>query len=417
MKTSLRLGFTPVVSVVLFFVLVLGLFAGLLVLRNEVKLSSQASETQEIPVSASVADRKVGLVHKSKVLFITLNPTDNGKNIANEYFSWHWGGKSLKDIEAKVPRINVSYYNKLSDGRINFEVVKTLKIKTSPKYTNGYTYTVADYSHCVNGGLLSNGLSCEDQKYLFDHNAFLTDNNICSIVNTEHIDEVWLLSSPFITTWEAWMVGPTEGYGPNGGTYVDSRCQKHFVVMSLVYDQISPMGHTFGHRIESTMNYLSVNWIAEERKSYIEDFMNLDRYATTYGVQGNSYPGPGCGNAHFPLNGLSHYDYGENIKRDFNCRDWNNFPDFKGRTASFGCKEWGCGDFQWNAYWQAAMPHSGGKASIDLIDGRKIDLKRDWWFYILYPDNAIAFYQSSQPLTKTIQEPGKLFKTVVEHTH
>lgn len=416
MTRRLRFGFTAIASVFLFFVLAAGLFLGLLALRSGVSFRSKASGiSEETPVQASVEDLKAGVVHSPKVLFITLNPSDSGKNIAKEYFSWLWNSKTLAQVNAEVPIINAKYYRKLTSGRVVFNVVKTINIKTSPKYTNGYTYTVADYDHCVHGGMLANGLTCEQQKFLFDHNAFIKDNKICSIVNQESIDEVWLLAAPFIATWEAWMVGPNEGYGPNGGVYVDPKCQKHFVVMGLAYNKLSPMGHVFGHRIEATLNYLSTNWTSEDRKKFIGDFVNGERYSFSYtGGLGDPYPGPGCGNAHFPLNGLAHYDYSEMLTRDFDCPDWNSFPNFSGATASMECTAWGCSDEGWNAKWQAAMPHASGKTEVNLIDGRKQTIKRDWWFYVLYPENVIAFVKKSAPTGAISEGPGKPFKTVIE---
>lgn len=416
MTYRFRFGFAAVASVGLFFLLAAGLFLGLLALRNGVGFYSKASGVNEDPpVQASVEDLKAGVVHSPRVLFITLNPSDSGKNIAEEYFSGWWNGQTLAQVNTKAPIINIKYYRKLTSGRVAFNVVKTINIKTSPKYTNGYTYTVADYDHCVHGGTLTNGLTCEQQKFLFDHNAFIKDNKICSIVNQEAIDEVWLLSVPFIGTWEAWMVGPDLGFGPNGGVYVEPKCHKHFVVMSLVYNKLSPMGHIFGHRIEATLNYLSTNWTSDDRKKYIENFVNGERYSYPYtGGPGDSYPAPGCGNAHFPLNGLQHYDYGQTSGRDFDCPDWNSFPNFSGTTVSMDCTAWGCSDEGWNAKWQAAMPHKAGKTDVNLIDGRKQVIKKDWWFYLLYPDNAITFVKNSTPKGTVSERPGKPFKTVVE---
>lgn len=415
MKIYLRFGFAPVASLLIFLGLVLGLFAGIWVLRQGVTLSTRASLETERPVIASVEDFKAGVVHNQKVLYLILNPSDNGKDIASEYFSWMWNGKNLAEINDYNAQINTEYYKKLSKGRVNFEVVKTINITTSPKYANGYTFTVADYDHCVHGGNLSNGWSCEGQKSEFDHKAFLNDNNICQIVNDNNIDEIWLLSSPFITTWEAWMVGPTYGFGPNGGTYVDKKCKKHIVVMSAVYNKITPMGHIYGHRIEATLTYLSTYWKKVERTKYIENFMNLKRYSTApYGTPGPVYKGPGCGNAHVPLNGLEQYDYDQDTYREFNCADWNKLTKSEESTAKINCQTWGCSDIGWNAYWQEAMPHRSGELMVTLTDGRKVPVKRDWWVYVLNPKMTIDFVKKSIPKTKTAEAPGEAFKFVAE---
>lgn len=411
----LRSGFAPLISLMFFAALVASVFGVLMILRQKVTLSSQASEGQGASTISELADERAGVVHKQKVLYMILNPVDGGKDIASEYYSWLWSGKSLAEVNQYNAQINTEYYKKLSKGRVNFEVVKTVEITTSPKYTNGYTFTVADYEHCVNGGLLVNGYTCESQKFQFDHNAFLQDNNVCQIANDNDIDEIWLLSSPFITTWEAWMIGPTYGFEPNGGMYVDKKCKKHLIVMSAVYNKIEPMGHIYGHRIEATLSYLSTYWKKAERIKYIENFMNLKRYSTApYGTPGPVYDGPGCGNAHVPLNGLEQYDYTKTTYRRFDCMDWNNLPDFKSVTKKINCEEWGCSDIGWNAYWQGAMPHRSGELMVKLTDGRKIAVKRDWWVYVLSPRAAINFVKKSMPTTKVSETPAEAFKFIAE---
>ncbi len=333
-------------------------------------------------------------VYTPKVLMVVLNPKDATGNLAERYFKWVWGGRTLPQFESYIIEFNANAFTLFSQGRIDYQFVKTLRVETSPKYTNGFQFTVDNYQNCINSQRLPNGLTCEEQKAFFDHDAFVADNNLCLEANQTNADEIWLLTSPYLTRWESWMLGPDYSFWPNGGDYVNAVCNRHLIVDGPSYASNDTFLHPFGHRVEATLRFITDIWSETDRKKYVEDFANLTRYSLP--PANTTWPTPGCGNAHFPLNALNHYDYFNQTNRDFNCSDWNNISSFSGTTESFNCQAWGCTGSGWQMVWLGGIPRLDGQFDVALRSGKTVSFRKDWWYYLLYPDNAIKFVRDNK---------------------
>lgn len=332
-----------------------------------------------------------------RVLFVQLNPSDGSRDLFTTYYSWQWSGHSFADVVDTTLQNTINVMKELSGGMINYRVVGRLQINNFPRFTDGFQFTIDNYKPCTNGGMLPNGKSCGDEKWLFDNVDFVRSNNICQVAGSLNADEIWLVNPPFIQQWESWMIGPsgTDGFSPNGEYYPIEGCQKHYIVQGMGPSLISVFLHMYGHRVEATMAYLTGFWDQSERQKYWENFANVSRYVMPYNQPGPQYQGPGCGNAHFPLNGIQHYDYWNQTYRDFNCPDWKNFPNFKGEVEHINCTAWGCNDDNltsgWGKHWLGSLPRGDGEAQIRLANGKMVNFKRNWWYYLLYPENAIQF--------------------------
>lgn len=376
--------------------LAFGLMATVLVLRNQSNFINKAAEPDE--------EMAKGPVHNLKVLYIVLNPFEGTRNLAETYYSNRWRGLNHTQFENEIGNLNINYFKSLSKNKVNYQVARRIDINTFPAYTNGSPYTIDNYVNCINRVPLPNGNSCEIQKGMFDHEKFIAENRICEQASEVGADEIWLLTSPYITTWEAWMIGPTPGFSPNGGVYVTPACTKHYIIMNPVYDQYDSIGHIFGHRTEAVLREISTYWKAKPKQDYIENFLNRARYSYSYVEPVPEFKGPGCGNAHFPLNGRIPYDYSNKTKKRFNCVDWQNIPNFTGAVEKINCTAWGCQNSPWNAYWLGSLPNKSKTMDVRLKDGRVTKLARDWWKYILYPDATINFVNSTKPSTSAILE-------------
>jgi hypothetical protein len=190
------------------------------------------------------------------------------------------------------------------------------------------------------------------------------------------------------------MIGPTPGFNVNGGSYVTTACDRHYVVMNPTYERLDTVMHNYGHRLEQTMGYLSERWSAADRKQHWQDFSAIARYQ----VPGAPYNMVSCGNAHFAPNSQSAYDYGNQTQVSTSCPDWGNFPNYSGATTQVSCTDWGCNDNGWNEYWMAAVPRSDGDAQLSDVNAKPFQFPRDWWSLALYPDKAIAFRQMLEAL-------------------
>ena len=334
-----------------------------------------------------------------RVLFVKLSPVEGGEDMIKHFFGWQFPGKTTDQGLNLGINANINAFKRLSNNRINYEVVKKLDIATFPKYTNGYVYDFAKYTKCTNG--TDTAGECERQKYYFDHIDWAKSNNICQLARDNNIDEIWMASPPFIATWENFMIGPKEGFNVNGGVYVLPECDKNYVVMSSGWTTDS-FAHIYGHRVESTMNYMTQNWKSEDKISYWEKFAAVSLYSQPYGGGTTVPPREAyCGNSHFPHNATGHYDTANKTYADSICGDWKNIPNFTGQKVSINCERWGCSDSGiggWGEYWMGSIPREQGGISLISKKGINFVMKNNWWYYLLYPENAIIFVKETTGL-------------------
>lgn len=321
-----------------------------------------------------------------RVLVIGFNPVENGISYADTYFRTNMNGRTAAQVEDDTFEYLRSKFSQLSNNRIRFTIAKKIQITSSVPYPDGYTFTLDSYKKCVWGSAEFDATGCESRKWQFNYSAWLSSNQICKQLQDYNADEVWMLSLPYIMAYENFMIGPTSGFFINGPGYVDTSCTKHYAVVNGTYDRSDLPFHNFGHRIESTMVYLTSKWSAADKQKYWSAFSGFDQYSSQNPTK------PVCGNGHFPFNTTVGYDYGNTSVKENTCADWNNFPQLRNTTTSGNCSLWGCTDPGWQAYWFAALPHSTGDATLTSNTGNSFTFSRNWWEYILDPDAAIRKY-------------------------
>jgi hypothetical protein len=273
---------------------------------------------------------------------------------------------------------------------VSYQLADTLFIDTFPPNTNGYQFTLDSFEPCTKGnGNLSNGNSCEEQKWLVDHDQWLIDHAICQRAASVDADEIWLFSAPFVMTWESFMIGPSMLFGPNGGQYVSEACARHYIVQDCYGPgETTPSLHCYGHRVEATMHYITSSWRADDHDRYWESFAIVSQYNISYDSNSGEYPGKACGNAHWAATSSSHYDYSNTKFKDFNCPDWQNFPHFEGKTVHINCEAWGCSDSGWGQYWLGSLPNRAGSFQMTSALGKEFVIDRNWWKYLVSPGEA-----------------------------
>jgi len=190
-----------------------------------------------------------------------------------------------------------------------------------------------------------------------NYQQMLDENNVCNMINSGQIDEVWFFGFGNGGFWEANMTG--KGAFWTNGPLVNSTvpCNKATHVMGFNYELTSDYAlHSFGHRIEGVMD-----------KYDPSDFNQF----TIYNSAGNS----SCGKVHFPPNGKKDYDYSDKDYITSDCISWN--PAHTGVKTRINCSEWGCDQLGFMMWWMQNIP--GDSSGLVSINGGTIP---NWWYYI-----------------------------------
>lgn len=324
-----------------------------------------------------------------RVLAIGFNPAGGGTTAADKYFAYSMHYKPADQFEDETFAAMKQSFAQLSGNEILFTIVKKIHITNFPPYPDGFSYTMDTYKNCIWGTPGFTLTACETRKWQFDYVSWLKNNNICQQLKDANADEIWMLSLPYVMTYEIFMFGPTSGFNINGGAYVDSACNKHYAVINGTYDRGDLLMHDFAHRVEATMRYVAAWWKPSDFRNYVENFINLNAYSNITPTH------PVCGNGHYPFNTMQAYDMANTSTKQNSCSDWKNFPAFQGTTSMANCNAWGCTDAGWQAYWFAAIPRSSGTATIISQTGKSVQFPKNWWKFILSLDEAIRLRQAS----------------------
>lgn len=328
-------------------------------------------------------------VHIPRVLFIGFDPTDSsGVSLADTYFSNAFEGKTAKEFEPIFAQRTKDAFKELSEGRINYNIVGHMRITNFPVYPDGFTFDVENYKSCVYGSPDFDATTCDNRKWTFPYENWLTEHNICEEINRLNVDELWILSNPYVAAYESFMVGPEEGFDVNGPSFTVPACKKQVIAVNGIYERPEPFLHSYGHRIEAVMKYVMTNWTDTDKEKYWERFAALSASTRSSGE-------PYCGNTHYPFNAEVDYEYEKTTLQENSCRDFVNFPDYTNEIRIETCEVFGCSDFGWQKFWFSNIPHSEGAFEMTSSLGKTFTMKKDWWNYILYPENAIDFVNRS----------------------
>jgi hypothetical protein len=336
-------------------------------------------------VAFRVEDDTQDNYHTVRVMTIGYNPVEGTQNLATRYFSGSWQGRTVTQQENYIFNRAINNLYTITNSKVNYKRVKHLNISDFPTYSNGLSsYTMNSYAKCISGTAQTDLAYCDARKYAFDYVAWAQRYGICSLINQNNIDEIWMLSSPYILTWENFMVGPTNGFGVNGSSFLTSGCKRHVVVNNPVYDRPDTVLHNYAHRVEATLDRLSRYWTGAEHQKYINAFMTLQQY------DGTAVSAARCGNGHFPGNTNVDYKYNSATNATIKCKDFINFPNYTGASEVINCNAWGCDDEGWQKYWLKYLPNNNSRVAVNTFTLAGTEqVYRDWWKYILFPDILI----------------------------
>lgn len=325
-----------------------------------------------------------------RIMTIGFNPVFGDTTLADEYF-FKGSTKTAASVEEATWANIKQDYEYFTNGLYDIQIAHQLQIKDNYIYPDGFNFTLESFAECVWGRPGFDPVKCDQIKSKFDYVKWAQDYQICQLVDQYQIDEIWMLSIPYITAWENFMIGPSYGFAVNGGAYAVPGCSKQVIVLNPVYNAPHNALHNLGHRIEWTFKHVSDGWKVEDRQFYIEDY--LQQFTTYAGVN----PGkPYCGNAHYTSNSMKAYEMNNPSVAPNNCADWSNLPNPTGEFVEIDCQAWGCDDRSWQKYWMSRMPHKQESVTLTARVGKQFELPLNYWSFLLYPDEAIKLYHSSR---------------------
>lgn len=246
---------------------------------------------------------------------------------------------------------------------------------------------------------LSNGMG--------DYAAIFAKHNICSLLDSGQIDEVWIWAGngngadkPHLLEWT------TSGPGWTGNT---PDCGKIITTLTYNYTREADVAlESFHHRLEGLFmhdtpcDFSTAFWPWEGQRVWPVQCAGLlsDRFGfVARPFSGNDYIG-GCGDAHAPPNILDNqaYNYSSPTSVRSICPDWSQ--DGSGRVSTLSCQEWGCTHWGYHVWWMQNLPGLN-----NTNRDRYGQLHNNWWTYLFYPPGASPTPIASPTATSTIT-PG-----------
>ncbi len=262
---------------------------------------------------------------------------------------------SLADMRKKVDLLNKQVAQTL-------EIGSTYHPEQDAAASCSLDYEIIDDVEYLEA--LPPGKSPPDNPAVFfaDYNAILNRENICNLVSTQGVKQVWLWGYHHgtIVPAESNMAGP-HGDISNSYRFPDDMpiCGSTYVLFNYNYDRgAAEAVEDHGHQLEAIFSDLDSTLFS----------LYTDPHSLTAG-QRNS-----CGNVHYPPNGASDYDWHNATVVSSDCDSWT--PLHTGPVTQVSCSNWTCNDdggLSYKAWWMTHMP---GKGNTLTHQGNAV---RNWW--------------------------------------
>jgi hypothetical protein len=180
---------------------------------------------------------------------------------------------------------------------------------------------------------------------------------------------------------------------------------KTVLVMGWNYERgLAEAIHSYGHWIENALALTVGRGFWDGCPGHNGVASDFDHFTCIHKDITSSTPVSvaGCGNVHFPPNGLSDYNYNNPTLVPGACDSWFNYP-FSDKTINnTSCTAWNCtGDTQLSylKWWMSHLPRSQGLNTKGNLN--------NWWKYIADFDRAII-EAKLVPLPGDLNGDGKI---------
>ncbi len=329
-------------------------------------------QTETLPLSGSAAVQVLPDFQSPnapsktvKVALVLQNPvTGNGQRL-HQRFNWI-------NPMFLVSQLKEEFYT-ASDGVINFTMVDTLDDPFLFTRYYGEFITldslVAYYSQ-PGWPKLVNALNAGQLQ--FDYNALIDFYDLCTRRDNGEIDEVWVYAHPYASMYESRLAGQN-AFWWNSPPLTGTSCIKLLSIMGFNYERGVPEAmESMGHRAESAL------WAAFGRWNVHHPDPNAWEIYTTIDKE---IPGKGhVGNIHYPVNGLSDYDFSNTRYVITYADNWKRYPYLLDQTRTVNCLEWNCGHLGYMRWWYAHLPRFTGVSDSTL---------NNWWMYFIDYEAAV----------------------------
>jgi hypothetical protein len=301
-------------------------------------------------------------------------PIDNGKD-EPEPLSRVMGWEDPSDLAAQYRRA----LEAVTNGRLRYDVVKTVIVEEFPEKVDQFKYTEAPYRQCLASADSCHGEDAADYPFILDAQG------LCENVNNGVIDEVWLFGGPYFGFPLLQRVGPLTATSP--WSTLGTSCRRVTDVFGFSYERgLDAMLGGLQGQVEIILEQIYGDWDADRTDTAYHRFESVDLLSSGYSVSG-------CGGHGYAPNSAQEgkYDSADNVLSD--CDEFYAYPmapDPDAVPDSINCEAWGCTGIGHYRYWLRHLPAAKGTAA----DGRLAD----WWRYLLRPDDL---------LTMTAQAAGK----------
>lgn len=301
------------------------------------------------------------------VYVIVYDPVLSNGQYLSDYLGWN--------DHAVLTQGTIEFFRQVTGGRLQYHIAYTTIITDGwPAKIDGFRYTEAEYLAVINGQRTPHYPDTVDYNAIVNSTAL----DICGKANRGEIDEVWIYNGPYFGFYESTLVGP-EAYWYNSPPVAGPHnCQRLIPIMGPSPERgLDCAIHNFGHRMEATMTKVYGSW---QQNSTAH---NWERFALVKALSPN-YSYSGCGNIHYPPNGVSDYDYRRSSSTPSNCDDFFNYPNLgdPATTATpVNCSVWNCDELGYLSYWFRHIPAASGCGP----DGKA----NNWWRYFVDPALAL----------------------------
>lgn len=312
--------------------------------------------------------------HLLVVVFEPRNPS-NGKLLWEDY---------AYNDPASLTQQALAWWDRVSAGKLHYEVVETQHLEEIPVKSDGFTYDYSSWSAVIQDPTTSH------QPDISDYEAIIAETDLCTKVNAGLVDELWMFGAPYFGFAESALAGPGT-FGYNGPGFSQNACAKLVPIMGFNYERGLPeLLHDFGHRAEATMAQVFRSW-QENQMSH-----DWDRFALV-AAQSPSFGVSGCGSIHYPPNAAADYEYSSTTPALSYCDAFLTYPnlpsDLVGAAVPIECSAWGCTQEGYLEWWFTHFPSAAGS---------KDGIGNDWWRYFIDPNLARdCSYQTSQTACTT----------------
>jgi hypothetical protein len=325
---------------------------------------------------ASCSDEQPAALRRN-VLWLVYDPILSSGQRLHAAYGWN-------DPFALIPQIT-STLRSASHGYADYVNVEIRDLPVFPPQLNREQFNEASYAECFDGTT-----DCSPTQ--FDYGRAFAELDLCRRIESGEIDEVMMYGADYFGMDEfAFKIPgdrmpydtPTNYWLYEGRKKNLPECGRTYFVMGFNV----PVGldnaiHSYGHRTESALSLTVGRGHFDGCRGGPAGLTDWDRFTCIdLNKTASGASVAGCGNVHYPPNGLVDYDYGNPRTVTSTCQSWANYPFSTPTLADQDCSAYGCDHLGYMQWWLGSLPrHSGVTANGNL---------RNWWKYTLDFDSAL----------------------------